>query len=107
MVTVKIMRNGQVIDVDVAELNIPAPPASAALVVDALAFRDLFTDDEQLAVAAAGQTDPLIRRFEMNAAAAQRVPLDSPRVLQGIHYLQSLGLLTQNRANQILSGQAP
>jgi len=94
----------------IAEGVAPEPyvaPSEPAPAVDALSFRRLFTGPERRAISEAGYTDPLVRMFMDDAAAAGTLHLDHADVLQGIAYLQAAGLLTQARAKAVLDGKPP
>jgi hypothetical protein len=80
------------------------PPLPSAPVVDALAFRRLFTPAERLAITEAGYTDPMVRMFMDDAAAAGALHLDHPDVTAGLAYMQSRGLLTAERVAAIKAG---
>jgi hypothetical protein len=83
----------------------PSPPPIT--VVSSLQFRQLFTDAERVAVTQAGQTNVQIRAFMDDESAAGIVHLSEPEVTTGIGLCVTLGLLTQDRANQILAGAPP
>jgi hypothetical protein len=82
----------------------PAPPITA---VSSLQFRQLFTDSERVAITQAGQTNVAIRAFMDDESAAGIVHLSEPEVTTGIGMCVTLGLLTQDRADQILAGKPP
>jgi hypothetical protein len=83
------------------------PPPPRVTVVSSLTFRRLFTDAERQAITQAGQTNAQIRAFMDDESAAGTVHLDDPEVTTGIGMCVTLGLLTQDRANQILAGMPP
>lgn len=83
------------------------PVVSQVLVVSPLAFRQLFTAAERLAITTAGETAPQIREFMDDESAAGSVTLSDPEVTTGVAALVSGGLLTQDRANQVLAGTSP
>lgn len=87
----------------VADPVIPPQP----IIIQALAFRQLFTMAERLAITTAGETTPQIREFMDDEAATPTVNLSDPEVTIGIAALVSAGLLTQDRANAVLAGTAP
>jgi hypothetical protein len=62
-----------------------------------------FTSAERTAYRAAAQTDDLIADFMSLAQAAQEIISDDPTTIQGMNYLVSVGLLTQQRRDEILS----
>jgi hypothetical protein len=90
---------------------VPEPYVEPALpdpiVVDALAFRRLFTQAERLAITAAARTDDTVRMFMDHAAAAAMLQLDHPDVAQGLDYLVASGIITRARADAIKAGRAP
>ena len=79
----------------------PPPPITA---VSSLVFRQLFTDAERIAITQAGQTNVQIRAFLDDESAADTVHLSDPEVTAGLAMCVTLGLLTQDRADQILAG---
>jgi len=85
----------------------PPPPPQPVTSVTALAFRQLFTPAERVAVTKAGFTDANVRVFIDDAAAAGTVDLTATETQQGMMYLQKLGLITGPRAAAILAAQPP
>jgi hypothetical protein len=83
--------------------TIPTP----APVVSSLAFRQLFTPGEEIAITTAAFGNAQLRVFLDDASAAGSVDLGSAEVTQGIAMLVSAGLLTQARANLVLAGTPP
>ena len=66
--------------------------------VTAEQFRDRFTSAELSAILAAQQTDVQIAKFLYLVATANGpFSLDDPRVVNGLSYLVSKGLLAENR----------
>lgn len=70
-----------------------------------LQFMALFTQAEQAAVI--GSTDVNVKIFTTMAAGSGGLLLDNPDVVTGIDYLESVGLITSDRAAQILAGDTP
>jgi hypothetical protein len=83
----------------------PAQPDP--IVVDALAFRRLFTEAERRAITAAARSDDTVRMFMDDAAAAAMLQLDHPDVTQGLDYLVASGIITRARADTIKAGEGP
>lgn len=83
-----------------------AAPAAVPQVTS-LAFYNLFTTNEQVAIAALAQTDPQVQLFMTRAAAAGLINLSDPQVMQGLSYLVAKNVLTQARATAIEAGTAP
>ena len=80
----------------------PAEAAPADRYVTAEQFRDRFTGAEMAAILAAQQTDAQIAQFlYLVATATGPFSLDDPRVVAGLPYLVSKGLLTADRPGQI------
>ena len=70
--------------------------------VTAEQFRDRFTSAELSAILAAQQTDVQVAKFLYLVATASRsFSLDDPRVVDGLPYLVSKGLLAANRPEKI------
>jgi hypothetical protein len=84
--------------------DLPPPPVTA---VSSLFFRRLFTDAERQAVTQSGQTNVQIRAFLDDESAAGTVHLSDPEVTTGLAMCVTLGLLTQDRVDQILAGTPP
>ena len=80
----------------------PAEAAPADRYVTAEQFRDRFTGAELAARLAAQQTDAQIAQFlYLVATATGPFSLDDPRVVAGLPYLVSKGLIASNRPGQI------
>ena len=70
--------------------------------VTAEQFRDRFTSAELSAILAAQQTDAQIAQFlYLVATATGPFSLDDPRVVAGLPYLVSKGLIAANRPEEI------
>lgn len=69
-----------------------------------LEFLGRFTDAELDDIENRRLTDPGVRTFYRTASFAQEVVSDDPRTVAGMDYLQSIGVLTQARKDQILNG---
>jgi hypothetical protein len=83
------------------------PPPPPITVVSSLQFRQLFTEAERVAITQAGETNAQIRAFMDDASAAGIVHLDDPEVTAGLSACVTLGLLTQDRMNAIITGTPP
>lgn len=70
-----------------------------------LEFMDLFTEEEQNDLLASAL--PPVRRFMWMASGAQFIDLDDARTSAGIAALATLGLLTNERRDAVLSGNLP
>jgi hypothetical protein len=84
----------------VARIFLPQPAT-------AYQFQLLFTQAERTAIATAAISNGSIMAWMLLQAAAQTVAFDDPNTVSGIGALVAAGLLTQTRANQILSNTAP
>lgn len=62
-----------------------------------------FTPEERAAFRAAAATDPNVADFQQLATAAQQVISNDPITIAGMNYLVFVGLLTEERKNEILS----
>lgn len=69
-----------------------------------LEFLGRFTESELDDIENRRLTDPGVRTFYRTASFAQEVVSDDPRTVAGMDYLQSIGVLTQARKDQILNG---
>ena len=65
-------------------------------------FLNRFTYSERAAYRNAAKTDDLVADFIGLAQAANEIISDNPVVIQGMDYLVSIGVLTQQRRNEIL-----
>lgn len=74
-----------------------------AKVMTSLAFIELFTPEEQLAVVTAAMQSPDLRLWYDKLMAADQVVFDDPRLLEGMGAMVSAGLITQARHDEILS----
>lgn len=66
-------------------------------------FLQRFTAQERASFRAAAINDPNVADFQQLASAAQEILTNDPTTLAGMNYLVSVGLLTQQRMNEILS----
>lgn len=62
-----------------------------------------FTAQERAAFRAVALNDPLVADFQQLAQAAQEIISDDPMTIAGMNYLVSIGLITEQRKNEILS----
>jgi len=61
-----------------------------------------FTAEERAAFRAAALTDSMVADFQQLAQAAQEVINTDPMTIAGMNYLVSVGLITEQRKNEIL-----
>lgn len=61
-----------------------------------------FTAQERSAYRNAAKTDDIVADFHELATAAQEIQNDNPMTIQGMDYLVSIGILTEQRKNEIL-----
>ena len=76
----------------------PAPPKQFT----SLEFLDLFTEDEQLAVATAAMQSAQVKLWYDRTLAASLITLADPRTEAGLQALAGAGLLTQARKDEIV-----
>lgn len=76
---------------------------TSAKVMTSLAFIELFTPDEQLAITTAAMQSPELRLWYDKLVAADQVIFDDPRLLEGMGIIVAAGLITQTRHDEILS----
>ena len=84
-----------------AHLNPQAPPAPIPTFT-ALQFLDLFTEDEQLAVASAAMQSPQVKLWYDRLLAASFITIEDPRTEAELQALVGAGLLTQERKDEIV-----
>jgi len=77
-------------------------PDELRMIFTAYEFLLRFTPQERAAFRAAANTDPLVADFQQLAQAAQEIVSDDPLTIMGLNYLVSVGLLTEQRKNEIL-----
>lgn len=87
----------------------PAPtpqPVPVYPTVTPVEFKMLFTSAERIAIKEARATDPVIDDYFdiVEDPRLQVVDLGLHSVREGIHYLQTIGILTEDRVSQILAG---
>lgn len=87
----------------------PAPqpePVPVYPKVTPVEFKMLFTSAERIAIKEARTTDPVIDDYFdiVEDPRPQVVDLGLHSVQEGIHYLQTTGILTEDRVSQILAG---
>lgn len=68
-----------------------------------LDFYSRFTFDELVAVEAAAVTNPAVRVLQNQINTAEFIDINDQRTILGVMYLNSVGLLTVDRANEILT----
>ena len=73
----------------------PPPPLTQ------LAFLRRFTAEERIASRASA--DPVVQDFLHLLGLAQEIRLDDADTVAGVHYLESLGLLAEGRAAEVLA----
>jgi len=61
-----------------------------------------FTPEERAAFRNAAITDTAVADFQQLAGAAQEIATDNPMTIAGMNYLVSVGLLTEQRKQEIL-----
>lgn len=80
----------------------PAPPKRQFTFLE---FMALFTSAEQAAIVNSADTN--VKLFLLMAAGASFIDLDDARTATGVTGLVTLGLITQDRHDAIMAGQAP
>ena len=69
-----------------------------------LAFMELFTDDEWVGVLDAAKVSSQINLFVMKMTQAEFMDLNYQGTIDGINGLAAIGLLTTDRAAEVLNG---
>ena len=82
-------------------LKIPPPPLLP--IITKVAFISRFTPQEYVGVVAATKTDVEVQAWYDLFQAANVVDLSDPRTIAGVNSFVTKGLLTQERANAILT----
>lgn len=103
------IQSGDVEDVAMGEreiadflASIPSQTISSPRFVP-LEFLDLFTEAEQLAVAAAAMSSAPVKLWYDRVLAATYITLDDPRVESGLDALVSAGLLSPQRKAAVMA----
>lgn len=91
------------VEVDPAELYVPAYVPLPVRVVTSLAFMERLTQAERIAIRTAARESAELEDWLDMLRAAQEVNLDDPRTVEGVGVLVAAGLLTSERAAEILS----
>lgn len=81
----------------------PAPPLPLPNIITKLAMIDRFTEAEYEGVLTAAKSDVQVQGWLDRFAAANKINLDDSRTVSGINLLVSKNLLTQARADEILT----
>ena len=82
---------------------VPGPNSVVSAKITKLAFRERFTFAELLAIQAAQQTNMALQVLNDNVAVSTFIDLGRPDTISGVQVLVSTGLLTAQRASQILT----
>jgi hypothetical protein len=77
-------------------------PVRRELVISRLDFRNRFSMNEKLAIYTIGETNVAAKVWLDDLAAAGYVSLEDERTIAGVNWLVSAGILTQQRADEIL-----
>lgn len=80
---------------------LPPLPAAGAVSLTQLAFLRRFTAEERIASRASA--DPVVQDFLHLLGLAQEIRLDDADTVAGVNYLESLGLLAEGRAAEVLA----
>nr|WP_047576489.1 hypothetical protein [Methylobacterium sp. ZNC0032] len=85
----------------------PEEPDSPKRQFSFLEFMDLFTGEEQLAIAGAAMTDAATKLWYDRAVGAQFISLDDARLTAGLDAMVTAGLLTAPRSDRVMQGLPP
>lgn len=80
----------------------PPPPQQFKTQMASLEYLDRFTEEEQLAVAEAAMSNPVVNLWYMRMGMAEYIDVTDPRVGQGIDALIAAGLLDEGRKEALL-----
>lgn len=85
----------------------PVPPPAPELptVVSFISFMNLFTKDEQLAIASSD--DDQFKLFRMMATGAGIIDMGSQYTVDGVNYMAAIGIIKESRVAEILSMTPP
>jgi hypothetical protein len=93
----------QVVELDLSDPNTPVPAEVVLTRMSKLKFNQRFTFEELVAIETAAESNPGIRVFQSQLSLADYIDLVNQNTIDGVNYLVSLNLLTQERANNILT----
>jgi hypothetical protein len=82
-----------------------SPGVDLSATITFLQFMALFTPAEQAALI--GSNDTTTKIFVAMATGSGGMQLSNPEVIGGVNYVASIGIITTQRAAQVLAGQAP
>lgn len=85
----------------------PEPEEQEAPRLSFLEFMDLFTEDEQLAIAGAAMSDVSTKLWYDRAVGAQFISLDDSRLAVGLQALVDDELISTSRRDSVLLGLGP
>lgn len=80
----------------------PLPPPAPVTTVSPLEFMSRMTAAEDAAIATAAQSNAQVLLFLLQMSAATVIDLNDPRTIGGVNALAAAGLLTAERAKEIL-----
>lgn len=86
-----------------AQQQTPANPQPAPRPISKLEFMERFTDEELAAIYAAAKTDVRVEVWMDKMKLASEIDLADPRTRAGVEALETLGLIGQGRAAEVLS----
>lgn len=79
----------------------PAKPTQRP--ITKIAFMERFTDEELAAIYAAAKADVRVEVWMDKLRLASEVDLDDPRTIAGVQALETMGLIGEGRAAEVLS----
>jgi len=79
-------------------------PVTPKKILTRYEFWSLFTFQEMVAITTAAKTDVAIEVFMESMRVAEEINLDYPETIQGLTYLVSVELITQQKMDDILAG---
>lgn len=79
------------------------PPKTLDTPISKLDFRNRFTLEEKAAIESAADSDITAKVVQKDFDAATKIVLSDPDTVNGINYYVSVGLVTAERANEILT----
>lgn len=101
-----VFKDGEMVTISAVEFGPIPTVASAPLRLSFLQFMDLFTIDEQIALAGAAMTDAATKLWYDRAVGAQFIDFSDLRLAQGLQTLVDSGIITAARRDRVLTGEA-
>ena len=102
-----VFKDGEMVTMSDVEFGPMPTAAPAPLRLSFQQFMDLFTVEEQIALAGAAMTDAATKLWYDRAVGAQFIDFSDPRLAQALQALVDSGIITAARRDRVLTGNPP